>query len=377
MRVAVGDGAGAPRSVSKELSAAAAAHGDVSLLLGWLPTPDDDLDVGAFADVRAFMGGWGLRAPIDAGAVHALPVRLGATPALLHGPLRPDLLVASVVAGPDGVRFGSEVAWMRAVVDAGVPVAAVLAPHHPAADAGPPLPAEQVTVVGASDAAPVDVVTTGISDTYRAIATLTAHWVSAGARLQVGPGPLGAAVTAAVEVPVHIDAGMLIDGVVGLDERGLLLGTPIAAYLSGTQRLYDWADGRPVLHPVGVTHDLGRLAGPGLISVNTALEIDLTGAVNVEGTPRGLIGGIGGHADYATAAARSVGGLSIIATASMHADVPTLVRRLSHPVTTPGHDVDVVITERGCADLRGLDRAERARALLSLWDGAVREEERG
>ena len=374
-RVAVADGPGAPRSASKELSAAAAAHGDVSLLLGWVPTPDDDLDVGAFVDVRAFMGGWGLRAHIAAGAVHALPVRLGATPALLQGPLRPDLLVASVVAGTDGFRFGTEVAWMRAAVAAGARIAAVVSGGHPAADAGPPLPPEQITVIGTTDSPPIDVTTSEADDAYRRIGTLVAQWVTAGARVQVGPGPLGAAVTAAIGVPVHIDAGMLIDGVVGLDERGLLLGTPMAAYLSGTQRLYDWADGRRVLHPVEVTHDIGRLSAPGLISVNTALEVDLTGAVNVEGTPRGAIGGIGGHADFATAAARSVGGLSIIATPSMHAGVPTLVSRLSHPVTTPGHDVDVVVTERGCADLRGLDRAERSRALLDLWGGAARYEE--
>jgi acyl-CoA hydrolase len=47
------------------------------------------------------------------------------------------------------------------------------------------------------------------------------------------------------------------------------------------------------------------------------------------------------------------------------------VERLSRPVTTASHDVDMVVTERGTADLRGLDRAERRRALISLWDGEV------
>jgi acyl-CoA hydrolase len=45
-----------------------------------------------------------------------------------------------------------------------------------------------------------------------------------------------------------------------------------------------------------------------------------------------------------------------------------LVERLSAPVTTPRSDVDVVVTEHGAADLRGLDDRERERALRALWE---------
>jgi len=103
--------------------------------------------------------------------------------------------------------------------------------------------------------------------------------------------------------------------------------------------------------------------------VNTAVEIDLDGQVNVEGTAEAVVGGIAGHADYAAAAARSVGGLSIIAVPTAHRGRPTLVARLSRPVSTPAHDVDVVVTERGIADLRGLSRPERRNALADLWGG--------
>ena len=105
--------------------------------------------------------------------------------------------------------------------------------------------------------------------------------------------------------------------------------------------------------------------------MNTAVEIDLDGQVNVEGTAASVLGGIGGHPDYAAAAARSAGGLSIVAVTSVHQGRPTLVSRLSRPVSTPAHDVDVVVTERGLADLRGLSRPERRRALERLWDGRI------
>jgi acyl-CoA hydrolase len=69
-----------------------------------------------------------------------------------------------------------------------------------------------------------------------------------------------------------------------------------------------------------------------------------------------------------------VGGLSIIAVSSSHKGRSTLVRRLSRPVSTPSQDVDVVVTERGSIDLRGLSRAERGAALLDLWgEAGVRE----
>jgi acyl-CoA hydrolase len=124
-----------------------------------------------------------------------------------------------------------------------------------------------------------------------------------------------------------------------------------------------------VLHPVEHTHDPGRLSAAPLFAVNTAVEIDVDGQVNVEGTAVSVFGGIGGHADYAQAAARSAGGLSIIAVPTMHRGRPTLVTRLSRPVSTPAHDVDVVVTERGSAYLRGLSRPERRVALSELWGG--------
>ena len=154
---------------------------------------------------------------------------------------------------------------------------------------------------------------------------------------------------------------------VDLDERGLVVGHPVTAYLAGGPRLYRWAHGRPLLHPIEYTHDLGRLSADPLFAVNTAIEVDLDGQVNVEGTAASVLGGIGGHPDYAAAAARSVGGLSIVAVPTVHHGKPTLVARLSRPVSTPAHDVDVVVTERGLADLRGLSRPERQRALGDLW----------
>jgi acyl-CoA hydrolase len=373
MTVAVGDGFGAPWALSRELSALAGRSGGVRLILGWVPRADPGLDVSAFADVRTFMPGWGLRRLVDAGLVSFTPARMSAVPALMHGPWRPDLLVATVVRANGGFEFGSEVSWQRAAIDAGATVAAVVSSGAPRADAGPPLPGAQVVVVG-STAEPPGVLAGPPAEppaTYQAIAALIAPFIAAGSRLQVGPSPIATALLRELAVPVRLDSGLLPEAVVDLDERGLLDGNPVASYLAGGSRLYAWADGRPLLHPLEYTHDIGRLSAEPLFAVNTAVEIDVDGQVNVEGTADSALGGIGGHPDYAAAAARSIGGLSIVAVPTMHRGQPTLVRRLSRPVSTPSHDVELVVTERGVADLRGLSRPERNRALIELWNGQV------
>ena len=366
--VALSDGVGLPTSVLPELSEAAAEAGGVRLLLGWTLGALDGLDIASFARVLTTMSGFALRALVDQGDVGYIPARMGALPALVRDVLRPDVLVASVVPGRDGHRFGSEVGWLRAAVAAGAVVAAVERPALPACDAGPTLPPEQVVVVGASDAPAIDLPAPVVTDTHRAIGERVAALVPAGAHLQFGPGTIGAATCAALDRPVRVASGLLADPVVDLARRGLLIGRPSAAYLAGTGVLYRWADGQPILLPCDVTHSPVRRDGP-FVAVNTALQVDLDGQVNVETAGRSTIGGIGGHPDFAFAAAGQPGGLSVIAVATTsRGGRPTLVERLDGPVTTPGHDVDVVVTEHGAADLRGLDRLQRRRAISRLWE---------
>ncbi len=370
VRVAVGDGIGMPGAILPDLAAASREVGDVRLLLGWLPQPHDGLDPTAYADVRTTMGGWGLRRPIDAGVVHAPAVRLSAVPALLAGPWRPDVVVVTAVPGPSGsLTLGTEVSWLPAAIAGGATIAAVVNTNRPRCAVGPPLPADQVLVVSESTDPPLNLSFATPSDSHRAIAERVVDLLPQGARLQVGPGALGTAVLDAVRAPVALDSGLLPEAVVDLDERGLLVDEAVATYLAGGPRLVEWADGRSLLHPLEHTHDATRLStGTPLVAVNTALEVDEQGQVNVEGFPGASVGGVGGHPDYAVAATRSVGGLSVVAVTSEHQGRPTLVDRLSAPVSTPSHDVDVLVTERGCADLRGLDRHERSRAVRSLWD---------
>jgi acyl-CoA hydrolase len=259
------------------------------------------------------------------------------------------------------------VSFQRGLTEAGVPVLAVLDDKTPAASAEPPLRADQVTVIDNSD--------DGSAQLHRepeplheALADAVLRLVPEGARLQYGPGPLGTALLRRATTPLRIDTGLLTDAVVDLDRRGLLVGQPSATYLVGTEKLYDWANGRPILRGIEYTHDMARLSrGEPFVAVNTAVEIDAFGQVNVEGIGDKVIGGIGGHPDYCAAARANSEGLSIIATPSTVDGRSPFVEQLSRPASTPAHDVDVIVTESGYADLRDADWPQRRKLITELF----------
>jgi acyl-CoA hydrolase len=374
MTVAVGDGVGAVgilddgSSAGAALSDAAREVGSVRLVLGWLPTAIDGIDADAFSEIVALMPGWGVRDVLRSPTAHFVPVRLSAISALLAGPLKPDLLITRLVERGGQLHFATEVSWQRELVDAGVPVLAVVDSASPAASAETPLHADRVTVVGRSSHGPLLLPHKAPEAVYEALADAVLRFVPNGARLQYGPGQLGTALLSRATRPLRIDTGLLTDSVVDLDRRGLLAGTPSATYLLGTDTLYQWAEGRPILRGIGYTHDVTRLrhGGP-FVAINTAIEIDPFGQINVEGVGDNVIGGIGGHPDYCAAAAASIGGLSIIAVPSSHVGRSPLVEQLSRPASTPAHDIELIVTESGHADLRGADWSQRRKLITELF----------
>lgn len=374
MTVALGDGVGAPgclddgTSIAAALSEVAAEVGDVRLVLGWLTAPLDGLVTEAFADIVTLMPGWGVRNILAAPNARFVPTRLSAIPALLRDTLRPDVLIARVVPLGWCFQFSTEVSWQRALVEAGVPVLAVV-DNGPCADAGAPLPTDSVQVIGRCHGGPSTHPPRRPDPVHEALADAVLRFIPDGARLQYGPGQLGTALLDRLEQRVAIDTGLLTDGVIDLDHHGLLIGEPSATYLFGTDELYAWADGRPILHSIDYTHDFTRLSrGAPLVAVNTAIEIDPVGQVNVEGVGDKIVGGIGGHPDYCAAAAMSQGGLSIIAVPSTVNGRSPYVEQLSRPASTPAHDIDVIVTESGHADLRGADWHQRRGLIAALFE---------
>ncbi|WP_395307947.1 acetyl-CoA hydrolase/transferase C-terminal domain-containing protein [Mycobacterium sp. AMU20-3851] len=373
MTVALGDGVGTPgrlpdgTSLCEALCSAAAEIGGIRLVVGWLPEIAEGLDARAFDELIVLMPGAGARPLMHSATTRFVPARFSAWPALLADRLRPQLLITRLVERAGALHFGSEVSYQRALVEGGVPVLAVVDEATPMASAEPPLNPGQVEIIARSCVGPASHHREPEA-VHDALADAVLRFIPAGTRIQYGPGQLGTALLRRAAVPLHVDTGLLTDAVVDLERRGLLCGNPSATYLTGTQELYAWADGRPILRGVQYTHDLTRLSrGLPFMAVNTAVEIDHVGQVNVEGRGEKVIGGIGGHPDFCAAARMHPRGLSIIATPSTVNGCPPLVEQLSRPVSTPACDVDLIVTENGHADLRDADWSLRRRRIAELF----------
>lgn len=365
-RIAVGDGAGAPVEVLPGIAAAAAELGDLEVVCGWcLGDGWDVLDHPAIR-LTTFMGGYAMRPLLARTNARYLPLRLGSLPGAFHGALRSDLVIASGHHIDGRWAPGTEICWVPTAVEAGARLVVVERPGLPRG-AAPYRDAEAALMVTGSQDHAHQAVEPPIDDISMAVGERVVSLLPEGATIQYGPGAIGRGVLAAVRSPVRVWSGVITDAVVDLDERHLLAEGTVATYAVGTQRLYEWMTHREVLVRVENSHDVTALAREGIWAVNTALEIDLTGQVNVERIKDDVIAGVGGHADFAMAGARAPRGASIIAIPSHRGSKPTLVERLDGPTSTSRSDVDFVVTESGVADLRGLDDRARARSLARLW----------
>jgi acyl-CoA hydrolase len=235
---------------------------------------------------------------------------------------------------------------------------------------------------------PVEVHPAKIGDTDLAIAKIVAGYIEDGAVIQVGIGAVPDAILRLLhdrrDLGVH--SGMIGDGLVDLVEAGVITnalkpidpGISITGALIGTRRLYDFADRNPRIgmRRSSYTHNdvvLSRLTR--LVTINSAIEVDLTGQVNAEQSGDQYLGGTGGQVDYVRAGSRSPGGRSMIAlpATAKGGKISRIAATLSGPVTTARSEVDVIVTEFGAADLKGQALAERARRLIAIAHPDFRE----
>jgi itaconate CoA-transferase len=213
------------------------------------------------------------------------------------------------------------------------------------------------------------------------IGKMIAEMVPDGACLQMGVGALPNLVCSQLrgrkDLGIHTEAlcpGMieLIEtGVVNNRRKRLNPGKTVFTFAMGQKAMYEFLDDNPDVEscPVDYVNDPYVIAqNDNVVSVNAALQIDLTGAVNAEHMLGHQYSATGGQLDFVRGAYASRGGKSIIACHSTAArgKVSRIVARLDGPVTTPRIDTHYIATEFGTVNLKGLSSAERASALITL-----------
>ena len=109
------------------------------------------------------------------------------------------------------------------------------------------------------------------------------------------------------------------------------------------------------------------------VSLNAAIEVDLSGQINAEVAGGTYVGAVGGAVDFQRAAQQSRGGLPFVALPSMAGKSSRIVSGLSGPVSTPRSDAGIIVTEYGVADLRGMPLSQRMKKLIAIAHPDVRE----
>lgn len=210
----------------------------------------------------------------------------------------------------------------------------------------------------------------------RAIGRRAAEFIADGDLIQFGIGSIPSAMLHGLIEQGRKDLRILsqiTDPARELIESGCCVADgpkAVVGKVLGSTSLYDWTHENPDIFtaPALQTHQVDGFARRGrFVSVNSALEMDLLGQVNSEWLGGRQIGAIGGSMDFGIAA-QFEGNLSVIALNSATAKGKTRIVPLLSPgpVTLPRSLVQVVVTEHGTADLRGLSVRERASALVGI-----------
>lgn len=364
--IVVADGpdgpATSPKAVAEQLGV-----DSYDVFTGWQTRPLDWLSEDGETGYTVMANG-AMTKPVNAGRFQYLPVRQSGVPRMLRDVAQPDFVLVAGVRRGNELAFKGSIGWADVAASLASKVIVEVDEHAP--DLGAQLiPGPIVAEVPTPTDVPAGQVAPRQSDEIdTAIGELVASLIPKDATIQIGPGAIAEAALRALTQPVAIHSGICTDATADLLPRGLLRGSVTTPYLFGTEPINELAAaGHLNLQSVTVTHDLTAVSAiPRFVAVNAALQVGLDGAVNIERIGSRVFSGLGGHADYCLAASRSADGLSVIALrAQTRKGLPTIVEHVDH-VSTPGTDVDVVVTEHGIADLRGCDATERAKRLEAI-----------
>ena len=238
-----------------------------------------------------------------------------------------------------------------------------------------------------------DLVTTGTdvpTEIEEKIGRFIANYIEDGCTLQLGIGGMPTAIAGFIADRRHlgIHTELLVDGVYKLCESGavdnsfktLHPGKFVATFALGSQSLYDFMDHNPdVLIMRGSYVNDPYVIGQNykMISINTAIQVDILGQVCSQSLGTRHFSGTGGQLDTHRGAQMSKGGRGIIALRSTakNGTISTIVPTLApgSGVTVPSQDVDTIVTEYGTAELRGLSVKKRMDALINIAHPDFRE----
>jgi acyl-CoA hydrolase len=335
-----------------------------------------------YLSFSSYSGAGANRALAEAGALDVLPVHYSELPRILgDGPLRADVLLLSLPpAAPDGsYGLGLGADYVATLIGRAATVIAEVNDQVPDIGCDRRLSRDEIDVLVHVSRPPPEypsAATRGVED---AISAYVAQLIPDGATLQLGIGAIPSAVASRLRGhrDLGIHTGVCTDAVAELIEAGVVTGARksldaglvVTGFLMGTRRLAALAAADPSiqLRDTRYTHNPAVLAAQSrLVAINSAIEVDLSGAVNCETAAGRYVGAVGGATDFLRGAASSEGGVPVIALPSTAGAASRIVAALSGPASQARADAGVIVTEYGVADLRGLTLSQRRDRMLAI-----------
>lgn len=341
-----------------------------------------------------FIGGKNIREAIAEGRGDYTPCFISDIPRLFNENSLPLDAALIMVSPPDEYGYcslGVSVDIVSAAVKAAKYVIAQINPKMPRTNGHSFVHLNQIHAwMNAEQALPQIIPPVGDRRTEQ-IGQYASMLVENGATLQIGIGKIPEAVLRylANHKDLGIHSEMISDGVIDLMLKGVInnrkktyhKGKAVVTFCIGSQRLYDFVDGNPHIefYPSEHINSPVKIAkNDKMVSINSAIEVDLTGQVVSDSIGYQFYSGIGGQVDFIRGASLSKGGKPIIALPSTTKDGKTsrIVAHITEGggvVTSRGH-VAFVVTEFGIASLQGKSIRERALELIRIAHPKFREQ---
>ncbi|MHC4606047.1 MAG: GNAT family N-acetyltransferase [Planctomycetota bacterium] len=343
---------------------------------------------------NAFFIGSNVRAAVHEGGADYTPCFLSDIPGLIRSDRLPVDVILIQTSPPDAHGYcslGVSVDILKAGIDAAEMVVAQVNPNMPRTHGDTFVHVSQIDRMVKGEVPVLELGGKPPGDIAKQIGKHVSLLIENGATLQMGIGEIPDAVLLYLgdkkDLGVHTE--MFSDGVIDLIENGILTsrkktlhpGKIVTSFCLGTRRLFDYIHDNPLFEfrPTEYVNDPFVISrNDRMTSVNSALQVDLTGQVCADSIGARFYSGVGGQVDFIRGALRSKGGKSIIALPSTakKGAISRIAATLSPGagVVTSRADVDFVVTEHGIASLKGRSVRERALALIQITHPKFRRE---
>lgn len=342
---------------------------------------------------RCFFVGASTRDLVNCGRADYVPAFLSDIPRLFRSGDQPIDVALIQVSPPDrhgNCSLGISVEATMAACEVASTIIAQINPQMPRTHGDASIPLSKIQFAVELDSPLVSHDPKAFSDIHKRIGENIAGLINHGDCLQMGIGAIPDAALSALHGHRHlgIHTEMFSNGVLPLIQSGVIdnsrkviqPGKTVTSFAMGSRTFYDFLDDNTEVLFLDVAYVNSPAVirkNPQTVSINSAIQIDLSGQVSSDSIGNRIYSGFGGQVDFVTGSQLSVGGRSIIAMPSMaNGGTESRICAQLSPgagVVTSRAQVDYVVTEYGVARLRGTSLRERAQLLIGIAHPQVRE----